>query len=168
MRKMSLILLLAATLGCSTGDLQIEAINFDEASVQYCGTLTTETRLLFKLQQQEALILELPADVLRNEASAGTLERTIPGQAQVTYRIFDASADAGYFCDAIPPASPAVLEDILAADGTLQVTTVQDPEDPLIFHHTLALTGVSFVNAKGERLTDLTVSEFGTVSTTSN
>ncbi|MDG1572419.1 hypothetical protein OZ410_08830 [Robiginitalea sp. M366] len=168
MRKHLLLWLPIFLLGCGTGDLQIETIDFDQASVQYCGTLNTETTLLFKLNGTEALVLQLAPGLLRNEASAGALESSIPGQSKLTYRIFDSNATASHFCDAIPPAAPAVLEDISAQSGAVLVTTVQDPVDSTRFEHTIALSGITLVNSKGERLSNLSLTSFGTVATTSN
>lgn len=168
MRNVFSLLLLMALSACSTGDLQIETIDFDSASVQFCGTATTSTQLLFKLNSQEALILELQSGLLQNEASDGALESSIPGQSQLTYRIFDGNVSTGYFCDAIPPAQPSVLEDVLAEAGTVLVTTVQDAQDTTRFTHTIDLSGVTFVNEKGERLTNLAVEAFGSITTTSN
>ncbi len=153
---------------CSSGDLQIETVDFESATVQNCGTLSTSTELFFKLNDQEALILELQSGLLANEASDGELESAIPGSSQLTYRIFDGSIGSGYFCDAIPPATPLVLEEIAAEAGSVLITTVQDPNDTTSFDHEIRLSGITFVNKNGERLTNLAIEEFGTVTTTSN
>lgn len=168
MKERIAIFLLLATAACSSGDLQIETIDFEAASVQYCGTVTTDTRVFFKLNDRDALILQLASGLLRNEPSDGAIQSTIPGASQLTYRIFNGDVDSGYFCDAIPPAEPGVLEDLLAEAGTVRIVTVQSATDTTKFEHTITLQGVSFVNSQGERLTNLSVEDFGTVTTSSN
>lgn len=165
--RISFLLALAA-ISCSSGDLQIETVDFESATVQNCGALSTTTELFFKLNDQEALILELESGLLANEASDGELESAIPGSSQLTYRIFDGSISSAYFCDAVPPATPVVLEEIEAEAGSVLITTVQDPDDSNRFEHEIRLSGITFVNKKGERLTNLAIEDFGTVTTTAN
>ena len=168
MKKAFAFLLSLVLWGCSAGDLQIEVIDFNEAAIQNCGTLSIETDLFFKLSGTEALILELADGLLLNQASDGEIVSAIPGASQLTYRIFSEDVSSGYFCDAIPPATPTVIEEILADEGEVRVTTVQDPNDSTRFEHTIRLAGVSFVNSAGERLTNLSVEDYGTLTTTAS
>lgn len=168
MKRPIALLMLLATVACSSGDLQIDTIDFESASVQACGTVSTDTQLFFKLNDREALILQLAPGLLRNEPSDGAIESNIPGASQLTYRIFDGDIDSGYFCDAIPPAAPGVVEDLEAEAGKVRIVTVQSASDTTRFEHAITLQGVTFVNSKGERLTNLLVEDFGTVTTTSN
>ncbi len=166
-QRIALFLAVAVT-GCSAGDLQIDTIDFESASVEYCGTVSTDTRLFFKLNDRDALILQLASGLLRNEASEAPIESSIPGGSQLTYRIFTGDVGTDYFCDDIPPATPGVLEEIQAEAGKVRIETVQHATDTTRFEHTISLQGVTFVNAKGERLTNLFVEDFGTVTTTGN
>lgn len=155
--------------GCSAGDLQIETIDFEGAAIENCGNLTVETTFFFKLNTAEALVLELGSGLLRNEPSDGEIVSAIPGNSQLTYRIFSGNVDSNYFCGSLPPPTPTVEEDVLADNGEVRITTVQNANDSTRFEHTIRLAGVSFVNAAGERLTNLTVDEYGTLTTfTSN
>ena len=166
-KRLAFFGLLALT-ACSSGDLQIETIDFTTASVQYCGTLSTDTRVFFKLNKTDALIVQLASGLLRNENSDGVIESNIPGGSQLTYRIFDGTVSSAYFCDAIPPSAPGVLEEVEAEAGVVRIETVQSTTDSTQFVHTISLQGVSFVNSKGERLTNLSVEDFGSVTTTAN
>lgn len=166
-QRIAFFLVLALT-GCSAGDLQIDTIDFDSASVAYCGTVSTDTRVFFKLNDRDALILKLASGLLKNEATAAPIESSIPGGSQLTYRIFTADVGSDYFCDDIPPASPGVLEEVEAEAGKVRIETVQSATDTTKYVHTISLQGVSFVNAKGERLTNLFVEDFGSVTTSGN
>ena len=158
-------MLFVSMAACSDGELQIERIDFDDVALQVCGTPTTDTELLFKLNESEALILNLQSGLLRNEVTGDTLESPIPSQSQLIYRIFSEDVKASYFCDAIPPVVPSVVEEIPAEAGTVLIFTSQNPNDTTRFEHEIRFENVSFVNSAGERLTNLTVDEFGTLVT---
>ncbi|MFD2101080.1 hypothetical protein [Flagellimonas iocasae] len=154
-------------LSCSDGDLQIETIDFDSVALQFCtAPQTTAKNIMFKINDDEALILELQSGVL-NRGVVGetvTTESTVPGQSQVTYRIFSDGVTKNYFCDDIPLTEPTVVDEIEAQDGTVIIETVAN-EDNTEFVHTIRLSGISFVTDTDERITDLTISEFGEVTT---
>ncbi len=166
MRQSILILFSGLFVACSDGDLQIETIDFDNASVQFCeSSATTATRIFFKINDDEALILNLQGGVLKNAASDGTLSSAVPGQSQLTYRIFSDAVTKAYFCGDIPPSTPLVTEEIEASAGEVLVTTIQSATDTTAYEHTIELSGISLVNDKGERITNLTISDFGTITT---
>lgn len=157
---------LVGFVACSDGDLQIETIDFNSVSAESCDSpVTTATTLLFKINDEEALILELQTGVLNNGVVGETVstESTIPSQSSLTYRIFSDGISSSYFCDDIPPATPVVVEEIEAQDGSVIIETVA--LDTINFTHTISLSGISFVNEAGERITNLAVDEFGEVTT---
>ncbi|MEM9867889.1 MAG: hypothetical protein AAF765_09390 [Bacteroidota bacterium] len=168
MRKFLLCLIGMGNLwSCSDGDLQIETIDFDSVTPQSCDTpVTTSTTILFKIDDDESLILDLQSGVLDNGVVGDTIttESSIPSQSSLTYRIFSEGISTNYFCDDIPPATPSVVEEIQAQDGLVIIETLADM-DTVNFVHTISLSGISFVNDAGERITNLTVGEFGEVST---
>ena len=166
MNRMVFFFLALICWGCSDGDLQIETLDFDSASLQYCpSTPTITTRIYFKINDEEALILQLQNGLLKNEVSDGTLRSAVPSQSKLTYRIFDDAVSKNYFCGSIPPSTPAVVEEIEATGGEVLVTTVQKANDTTSFEHRIQLSGISLVNEAGERITDLRINEYGTVTT---
>lgn len=153
-------------LSCDDGDLQIEALNFDGVAPQSCAApITTDTRIFFKINQDETLILNLQANVLKNEASTGFITSLVPSQSQVTYRIFSENVTRNYFCDPIPAPSPVVLEEIVAQGGEVRITTTAK-EDGVSFEHKIELNSISLVTQSGTRITDLRINNFGTITTT--
>ncbi|MEM9362746.1 MAG: hypothetical protein AAGA43_08930 [Bacteroidota bacterium] len=157
---------LGGFLSCSDGDLQIETIDFNGVSAESCDSpITTSTTLLFKINDDEALILALQAGVLGNGVVGDTVttESSISSQSTLTYRIFSDGITSSYFCDDVPPANPVVVEEIEAQDGSVIIETIA--MDTINFTHTLSLSGISFVNEAGERITNLAVDEFGEVTT---
>ncbi len=168
MRKLFLpVLLLLLLISCSDGDLQIESIDFNSASVQFCTTPQTGTsNILFKISEDEALILDLQSGALDNGVVGETISTSssVPGQSTLTYRIFSDGVSSSYFCDDIPPATPTVVDEIEAEDGIILIETVAN-DDSTEFVHTISLSEISFVNSSGERITNLTIDEFGEVTT---
>jgi len=167
MKKYLLIVCSILFFNCNDGDLQIETVDFDSIdTIESCNDISPTTEnVLFKINGDEALILNLPSQLLRNEVSTATgIESAVPGSSQITYRIFTESVSSSYFCDSPPPLTPTVLEEIEAEGGSIIVTTVE--VDSVTFSHTIQLSGVTFLNENGSRITDLQVNEFGTVTTT--
>ena len=84
------------------------------------------------------------------------------------YRLFDGTVSSSYFCDAIPPLTPVVIEEIPVQSGEVLVFTTRSATDTTRFEHTIRLKNTSFVNEAGERLTNIAVEEFGSFTTTLN
>ena len=170
MKRIFLHFLLIFIFSCDDGDLEIETIDFDNVAVQSCETVTTSTIILFKIDNDEAIVLTLQSGLLANEVTPENEPRTsnINSQSELIYRIFDGKVAKNYFCDAIPPISPKVIEEVSATSGVVAVTTVVSETDANIFEHTITLSGLTLMNSKGERITDLTTINFGTVTTTAN
>ncbi len=158
-----LILLIA----CDDGDLQIETLDFDNAAIQNCDAITADAaNVLFKLNETDALILELAAISLKNEASDGAIEHpvTSSGATKVTYRTFSDNISNNYFCSDIPLTTPTVVEEIIAEAGSVLITTVANA-DGVTFEHKIELSGISLITSKDTRITDLSINNFGTVTT---
>ena len=167
MKVLLALIVFSLIISCDDGDLQIETIDFDSATLDFCETeTTTSSTIFFKLNSSEALILDLQSGVLKNEASVGQIESTVPGQSKITYRTFSDNVTRGYFCDEIPPTTPTVSEEISAEGGTVFITTVQSETDTTVYEHTIEFSGISLINSKGERITDLSINDFGTITTT--
>jgi hypothetical protein len=162
-RLLSILLLLS--LGCSDGDLQIQTIDFDQQTMEFCGSADTDIELFFKINENETLILNLQSGLLQNEASTDTVLSNIPGQSQLIYRTFSDNVGTSYFCDPFPPSEPVVVEEINAGSGNVRIFTSQNANDTTLYDHNIRLAGVSFVNEAGERITNLTVDNFGTLQT---
>ena len=137
MKKYLLIGCYLLFFGCNDGDLQIETVDFDSIdTVQNCGTLSASaSNVLFKINDDEALIVSLPSGLLKNEVSSTVLETIDNSNSQVSYRIFSETVTSAYFCDSPPPLTPTVLEEIEAEGGSILVTTTT--EDNITFTHSI-------------------------------
>ncbi len=169
MRRIFSLPLLCLLISCNDGDLQIETINFDSTDIQFCESETdTNSSIFFKLNTTEALILDLQNGILKNEVSDSTIISVVPGQSKITYRIFSDNVSKNYFCDEIPPTTPTVVEEIEAEGGEVFITTIQSATDTTVYEHTIKLSAISLVNTKGERITDLSINDFGEITTKEN
>ena len=154
--------------GCDDGDLQIETLDFDSVDAQTCETLTAEDSngyVLFKINGDEALILELPSTAFKNEVLE-PIELAVAetGSTQITYRLFDDTVSNDYFCNAVPLGTPLLLEEVPAKDGTVTIST--STVDDITFTHNITLSTISLETGTGQRITDLRINDFGTVTTT--
>ena len=167
MKRILCFSLLVFLCACDDGDLQIETIDFDSATIQNCNAVSVETaNVLFKLNTAEALILELPNGAIKNEVSAETnYNVTASGPSKVTYRTFSDNVSTSYFCSDIPLTEPTVIEEIIAEGGTVIITTTLNA-DEVTFQHEIQLSTVSFVTSTDQRITNLAIDNFGTVTTT--
>ncbi len=166
MKKALVFVSLALMFSCSDGDLQIETIDFDTVDPQNCDDLTESTQVFFKINSDEALILTLQSGLLNDGVVGDTItqESEVPNESELLYRIFSDNVTTNYFCDDIPATEPTVVEEIPATDGMVIIETIANA-DSTEFDHTIQLSGISLVNDQGERITDLTISDFGVVST---
>lgn len=166
MKKIIATIVLGVLWGCSDGELQLEALDFNDTAISYCGTsVTSETQLLFKISGREAIILELEEGLLQEVADT-TITSQIPGNTRLVYRLFSDDVSTSYFCDELPPAKPIVVDEAEATEGELTITTSVNANDPELLDHNLQLSGINLENDRGERITDLRINEFGIVSTT--
>ena len=163
MKKFYTIIIVLLTLSCSDGDLTIETLDFDSVSIQNCGTLTTTTEVLFKIDGDEALILDLQTGLLQNEISTTPIQSSISNQSRLIYRVFSDNVNTSYFCDDFPPSEPKVTEEIEAESGTVVITTTS--EDNITFTHTIQLQDIILRNSSGESIIDLSINDFGPIET---
>lgn len=167
MKKFLFFGFLMLLISCDDGDLQIETLDFDIATIQNCDAITVDiANVLFKLNTTEALILELPAGSIKNEISEGTKEYAVAssGPMKVSYRTFSDTVSNNYFCSSIPLTTPEVIEEIIAQGGSVFITTTLNA-DGVTYEHEIELSGISLVTSNDTRITNLSIDNFGTVTT---
>lgn len=124
-------------LSCNDGDIIVTSFDFSEQNLEACGGVGNYVFFKINTTAQESLSLKLGTnDSIYKEA--GIKEYEINGTSNfVNYRTYDGPLDNTYFCNSIPPPSPKVVKDYLAASGTAVLTKrfVYDDNDgvPAIF-----------------------------------
>jgi len=163
MKNLVFCCFLFGLLSCNDGDLQIETLDFDSiTTVEFCGTLEADQEnVVFKINDDESLILTLPASAIKNDTTS--IISLVPSQSKLTYRFFSDKVSKGYFCDAIPPTTPTVLDEIEATGGEVLITTTAT--DTVTYSHKIELNGISLETSDNSRITDLRIENFGTIIT---
>ncbi|MEL6916276.1 MAG: hypothetical protein AAFO99_00965 [Bacteroidota bacterium] len=170
MQKLLVFCLLALLFSCDDGDLQIETIDFDGITVQACDSpINTDTELFFKIDGDEALILELQSSLLQNATATG-ISSSIPGQSQLTYRFFSGTVSNTYFCSDVPPATPTVMDEIGAEGGTVNIGSSLTSTTTTVktYTHEVDISDLTLVNSLNERLTDESGLDYGDINTTTD
>lgn len=148
-------------------DLPTSMIDIDDfETLETCGPVTaTAANVLFNINGAQALILELPGELLSNEVTTMARQSDISATSatRLIFRAFTGVVSSDYFCDEIPPIAPTVTEEIIANAGRVRVSTTTT--DSQTFSHLIELDSVSFINAFGNSIDLLETFEFGTLTT---
>lgn len=116
-----LVIVAFLLISCDDGDLIVTDFNFDNKKLQWCED--SDSQVLFNLnndQVHEAIAFRFSLD---NENPQFLVseegETTIPlsSENQIIYRVFDGEVESSYFCNAIPPVSPKVVEEYRTTSG---------------------------------------------------
>jgi hypothetical protein len=104
---------------CDDGDLRVENIDFSEVSTQSCPA----NDLLFKLNDKESLILNIPSTTFTNNPTDPDtpISLDINATNQVVYRFYEGKVATANVCDLIPPATPNVNNQWKATSGIIQI-----------------------------------------------
>lgn len=119
---------------------------------------------MFKINDTESLALQLPEGLLKNSVSEQTIQSSIPNQTTLNYRIFSEGISASYYCSVLPEIGVNVVKDANATAGTVFINTSLS-EDGNNFKHEIQLSGVSFIDQDGKRITDVNLNDFGVFTT---
>lgn len=181
MKKYASLLFLALLLnGCDDGDLTVDTIDFDDATITAasCSTSTTDNTtptLIYKLKSQEALIIQLPAGSIPNDATpvGEPLEFDINNTTiRAIYRAYNGTVAADNICGTIPPTTPSVTEEWQATAGKIEVVSTATVGDPSTtdgstritgYSHVITLRNITFQKPSGPQVEEELV--FGTYTT---
>ena len=122
MKKIVAIVFLFCCFACNDGEFDVPAFEFTE-TINECGGL------LYILSQdsREALILTIDDESFPE--NAGETTKNISGSISLNYRIFDDGISQNYFCQDIPPASPQVIKELEASEGSVVILTNVELDD---------------------------------------
>jgi len=167
-RVLSLLVFAWALNGCDDGNLIQEDINFEDATTQSCST----NNIIYKLNDKEALLLEIPQTSFKNEPSGDTpTTLSINGTNRVVYRFYNGTVTSDNICETIPPATPVVNNQWNATDGTIQITTtsvktVNTTENSTRisgYSHNIVFKNITFAKENGTQVYE--TFPFGTYTT---
>ena len=153
-------------IACNDGNLEVDTISFENSDVLSCTTNDTTATFLFKYSQKQALILNLPANILENKEK--TVSGTIPTNFKLYYRTFSDAVTTNYICNAYPPPTPNVTSQIEATGGTVTIVSrpiYNETTGALLrYDHQISITDLVLVNQDGNKIVDSNF-VFGTYKT---
>lgn len=130
----SLLLLIVLFSNCDDGDLTEVSFEFDATTAGKCGSGTPDF-FIYKIQDQRALIIQLPESSFKNEISAD--KSTPPLQLGINntsirliYREYSGKITSNTMCSTVPVSSPIVTEERAATSGTITITTTALKSEP--------------------------------------
>jgi hypothetical protein len=138
--------LLLSVLACKDGVIEVPEFTF-EATVYTCDTYTLHRR---NGDNTKALVLTLQATDLPSVAGTSTLSSS--GRT-VLYRVFDGAIASSYFCSAVPPASPQVVEEWEGTAFSITIVTAEDTStSPTSYHHAITLNDLLLSRASEQEI----------------
>jgi PBP1b-binding outer membrane lipoprotein LpoB len=157
-RVISLLVLALFLNSCDDGNLTLENIDFDDVSTQSCTT----NDIIYKLKDQEALLLEIPETAFVNEPTVEgkpTLINIDNATYRVVYRFYNGTIATNNICNTIPPATPIVTDQWTVTSGTIQIiTTAVKAIDATTnssritgYNHNINFSNITFERAGGDQ-----------------
>jgi PBP1b-binding outer membrane lipoprotein LpoB len=157
-RVLSLLAFVLLLSGCDDGNLIQEDINFETATTQNCSS----NDLIYKLNEKEALILEIPSTSFTTEPSSTNTptEINISTSNRVVYRFYSGTVSTDNICETIPPATPNVTDQWNATAGIIQIittakkTTNTDENSTRIsgYNHNIVFKNITFAKSSGTQV----------------
>ncbi|MGC4039801.1 MAG: hypothetical protein QM710_03125 [Flavobacterium sp.] len=119
-RILGLLMLLLFITACDDGDLTVDAIDFTEVTAQKCPLKD----VIYKVKDSEMLFLEIPATIFTENETLENAPIVLPINStnKVTYRRYSGTVTSSNICPTVPDATPGLLEQWNASDGTIQIT----------------------------------------------
>tara|TARA_R110000868_G_scaffold134360_6_gene346318 strand:+ start:1140 stop:2087 length:948 start_codon:yes stop_codon:yes gene_type:complete len=161
----SLLLIAFAINSCDDGNLIQENISFEDVeAVESCTN-----GIIYKLKDQESLLLDVPEETFVNETSTTTLDISTN---RVVYRFYNGTVSTDNICATIPPATPIVTDQWTATKGQIVITTTAKKESNTTanstkitgYNHNIVLKNVTFEKSNGNQVYETFV--FGDYITT--
>jgi hypothetical protein len=157
-RVLSLLVFVLALNGCDDGNLIQEDINFEDVTTESCST----NDLIYKLNDKEALILDIPTTSFTTEPStvgAPTII-DISSTNRVVYRLYNGTVATDNICETIAPATPYVTDQWSATAGQIQifttavktVNTTQNSTRITGYNHNIVFKNITFAKTNGTQV----------------
>ncbi|MGL5111085.1 MAG: hypothetical protein ACRC6O_00445 [Flavobacterium sp.] len=165
-RFFGMLILVVLCSSCDDGDLILDDLNFDNAKIAKC----TSNGILYKLNEKEALLLDLPDFVFPSETKTQSI--IIGGKNRVVYRFYNGLVASENICETIPPATPGVSDQWNAEEGSIEITStpikkVDETNNSTRitgYNHNVVLRNITFKKSDGknQKYEELIFGAFGT------
>lgn len=164
-KALSLLVIFALFNACDDGNLTQEDISFEEVTATQSCTNNTTNSLIYKLKDQEALLLEIPTATFTTEPTptGQPIELNIGTTAnRVVYRFYNGIVAIANICETIAPATPVITDQWVATDGKIQIETKANKTINETtgstkisgYNHSIVLKNVTFAKSSGTQVYD--------------
>ena len=172
-RVLSLLFFILLLNGCDDGNLTLETIDFEDAETKSCS----DNNIIYKLKENEALLLEIDKSVFENEPTNPSTPKVIDinnSSVRVVYRFYDGVVVENNVCNTIPPAKPYVVDQWTATSGKIEITTTTNttagtiPGSTVIkgYNHLIVFKNITFAKTNGTQVYEsFTFGDYVTTST---
>ncbi|GGK59338.1 MULTISPECIES: hypothetical protein [Flavobacteriaceae] len=142
MKKLITFFIAFSLLSCNDGDFDVPSFEFSD-DVNSCG----ET-LLYRLSPDKTEVILLTLTNSELGTKVGEKSYAISSSLNIIYRIFDDVIDTNYFCQEIPPASPAVLKELQAENATIIINTTEIIENEIVtgYKYNISISELLFLD----------------------
>ncbi len=146
--------------------------NYNDETAVACTTAPVTGQLrVYKLLNDEALVLDLPEELLLNEATATPRTADLLAQASLTNTILNTEITADLVCTNTF-SDEILINQFVSTEGTISVTTVENAPDAdgiVSYTHTITLTAFQLRDVNADLITtEIATYSFGTLTTFTN
>ncbi len=133
----TVLLSLMIITSCDDGDIIEETFNFESATVQKCSN----SNILYKINDKEALIFNAPETYFSNEVQTETY--TIGSSNSIMYRKFASTTSTSNICDT---PTLQVVDEWNAIGGTIEIvsTEILNGTAVVAYNHNITFKNVTF------------------------
>ena len=158
-RVFSLLIFVLLLNGCDDGDLTLETIDFEDAETKSCS----DNNIIYKLKENEALLLEIPKTTFENEPTDPESPTVIDidnSTNRVVYRFYNGTVAEDNICNTIPPATPYVSDQWTASSGKIEIATTTKTIPGTIagstvitgYNHRIVFKNITFAKTNGTQV----------------
>ena len=158
-RVFSLLTFVLLLNGCDDGNLTLETIDFKDAETKSCS----DNNIIYKLKENEALLLEIPKTEFVNEPTDPAFPKVIDidnSTYRVVYRFYDGAVAEANICNTIPPAKPYAVDQWIATSGKIEITTTTITAEGSIagstvitgYNHRIIFKNITFDKGNGTQV----------------
>ena len=158
-RVFSLMIFILLLNGCDDGNLTLETIDFEDAETKSCS----DNNIIYKLKENEALLLEIPKTEFVNEPTDPDSPKVIDidnSTYRVVYRFYDGAVAEDNICNTIPPAKPYTVDQWIASSGKIEIATTTNTTAGTIagstvitgYNHRIVFKNITFAKTNGTQV----------------
>ena len=159
-RVFSLLIFVLLLNGCDDGNLTLETIDFEDAPTKSCGD---NNDIIYKLKENEALLLEIPKTEFVNEPTDPASPKVIDidnSTYRVVYRFYDGAVADDNICNTIPPAKPYAVDQWTATSGKIEIATSTNTIAGTVagstvitgYNHRITFRNITFAKTNGTQV----------------